>query len=337
MHDSGAGIVPNAVKNPAGNAALTATPFARGGVWLWRDGAPGLSGPLSPDLLAGAHPLWTADAARLGPWREAVLGPEHGPAAGVWLASQAPAGQCADPVLLVGPCASSLDVARALAEAGLLPPFASVLALSQTGGRGQMRRQWVSPPGNLYAALAWPADAGDLGAAAPVVVGACLSDALQARGFDARVKWPNDLLVDGRKVGGILVEERGGAVLAGIGLNLASAPDPAALRRDRAAEAAHLGTFGKVPGAVTVWVDLVKSVQTCYRQCVAVSGSKALSRFLEGRLAWLGRDVRVSEGGSHEFRARIVGLAEDGGLRLRRDEAGPGQDLTLHSGSISLL
>ena len=75
----------------------------------------------------------------------------------------------------------------------------------------------MSPPGNLYAALSWPADAGALGSAAPVVVGACLADALYARGFAARVKWPNDLLVDGAKVGGILLEERGGAVVAGVG------------------------------------------------------------------------------------------------------------------------
>lgn len=337
MHDSGADIVPNGVKNPAGNAGPARSPFAGGGVWLWRDGAPGLAEPLSPEALAAAHPLWAADVARLSPFREVVLGPQHGPAAGVWLAAAGAAGACAAPVFVTGACASSLDVARVLGEARLLPPFSSVLALSQTGGRGQMRRQWVSPPGNLYAALSWPADAGELGAAAPVVVGACLADALYARGFPAQVKWPNDLLADGRKVGGILIEERGGRVFAGIGLNLASAPDPATLRRDHAAEAACLAAFGEVPGAVTLWVDLVKSAQTCYRLCVAVSGSRALSRFLEGRLAWLGREVRVCEGGSHEYRARIVGLAEDGGLRLRRDEAGPGQVLTLLSGSISLL
>ncbi|EHJ47268.1 biotin/acetyl-CoA-carboxylase ligase [Solidesulfovibrio carbinoliphilus subsp. oakridgensis] len=312
-------------------------PFAAGGIWLWRSGGPDLAGTLSPASLAAAHPLWAADAARLGPWRTVGLGPEYGPAAGQWDMARGDAGQVADPVLCVGPCGSSLDVARAFAGAGLLPPFATVLALSQTKGRGQMRRDWVSPPGNLYAALAWPEATGDLAVLAPVVAGACLADALHARGFSALVKWPNDLLVKDRKVGGILLEERDGTTLVGVGLNLASAPDPAFLRRDHAAEAARLDLFGEVRGAVTEWAELVKSVQTCYRLCVAVSGSRELSRFLARRLAWMGRDVLVRESGSDAFRARIVGLAEDGGLRLRRRDPGPGQDLTLHNGSVSLL
>ncbi|EFL49318.1 biotin/acetyl-CoA-carboxylase ligase [Solidesulfovibrio fructosivorans JJ]] len=316
---------------------MSQNPFAGGGVWLWRDGAADLAAPLSPGILAGSHPLWAADAARLAPWREVVLGPEHGPAAGGWLVAEGAAGQVADAVLCVGRCASSLDVARAFAAAGLLPPFSSVLALSQTSGRGQMRRDWVSPPGNLYAALSWPADAGALGSAAPVVVGACLADGLYAKGFAARVKWPNDLLVDGAKVGGILLEERGGAVVAGIGINLSIAPDAALLRREHAVPAAALDAFGEVPGAVTLWAELVKSGQTCYLQCVAVSGARELSRFLEGRLAWMGREVHVRENDADGFRARIVGLTEDGGLRLRRGDQCPGQDLTLHSGSISLL
>ncbi len=316
---------------------MTPNPFARGGVWLFAGGATGLVEPLSLERLRAAHPLWTADAERLSPWFSRTLGQEYGPAAGDWLCAGGAAGQTADPVLVVGRCASSLDVARALAGAGLLAPFASVIALEQTSGRGQMRRNWVSPPGNLYAAMAWPRDTGDLAAAAPVVIGACLADALTARGFATQVKWPNDLFVDGEKVGGILVEERGGAVLAGVGLNLASAPDPAALRRDHAAGASWLGRFGRVPGAATLWAELVKSGQTCYRQCVVVSGSREFSRFLEGRLAWLGREVLVRESEPDTFRARIVGLAGDGGLRLRRCEKGLWQDLTLHSGSISLL
>jgi BirA family transcriptional regulator, biotin operon repressor / biotin---[acetyl-CoA-carboxylase] ligase len=313
------------------------TPFAGGGVWLWSSGREGLSGPLSPESLAAAHPLWAADVSRLAPWREVSLGPLTGPAAGTWHEAQGPAGQVADPVLCVGSCDSSLDVARVFAEAGLLPPFASILAVSQHKGRGQTRRGWVSPPGNLYAALSWPLDTGNLAAMAPVVVGACLADALYDRGFAARVKWPNDLLVDDCKVGGILLEERGGMVIAGVGVNLVSAPDARDLRRDHAAPAASLSTFGEVPGAVTLWSDLVKSVQTCYRLCVAVSGSHELSSFVERRLAWVGREVFVRENESDDFRARIVGLAEDGGLRLRRIDPSPGQDLTLHCGSISLL
>ncbi|KHK01195.1 biotin--[acetyl-CoA-carboxylase] ligase [Desulfovibrio sp. TomC] len=312
-------------------------PFAGGGIWLRTSGDEALAGPISPENLASCHPLWAADVARLAPWREVELGPQYGPAAGRWLAALGPGAAAANAVLLVGPCTSSLDVAWELAGAGCLPPFASVVAVSQKQGRGQMRRNWISPPGNLYAALAWPGATGNLAAMAPVLVGACLSAALYDRGFPSRVKWPNDLLAGDRKIGGILLEERAGRIMAGIGINFASAPDAALLRRDHAAPAASLQVFGEVPGAVTLWSELVKSGQTCYLQCVALSDTNAVSRFVEQHLAWLGREVFVRESETDGFRARIIGLAEDGGLRLRHIDTGPGQDLTLHSGSISLL
>lgn len=337
MHHSGADIGPNALKNPGAGNTLPQNPFAGGGVWLWRSGAQGLAGPLSPETLVAAHPLWAADVARLAPWREVSLGSQAGPAAGEWLVAEGNAGQVADAVCCIGQCASSLDVARVFAGAGFLPPFASILAVTQQKGRGQLRRDWVSPPGNLYAALSWAGATGDLAAMAPVVVGTCLADALGRRGFAARVKWPNDLLMENQKVGGILLEERDGSVVAGIGINLASAPSGNDLRRDHATPAADLSAFGEVPGAVTVWADLVKSVQTCYRLCVALSGSRELSSFVERHLAWMGREVFVHESESDGFEARIVGLAEDGGLRLRRVGRCVGQDLTLHCGSISLL
>jgi BirA family transcriptional regulator, biotin operon repressor / biotin---[acetyl-CoA-carboxylase] ligase len=312
-------------------------PFRDGGIWLRGDGPGELAAPLSPAALAAVHPLWASDCARLAPWREVVFGPEAGPAAGQWFVAQGPAGQVSPPVLVVGECASSLDVGWTLAAAGLLPPFASVVAVTQSQGRGQMRRSWSSPPGNLYAALAWPVAPGDLGAMAPVLVGYCLAEGLAGQGFPVLLKWPNDLLLDGGKVAGILIEERCGQALAGIGLNCVAAPDPTELRRGHAVPAGTLAAFGPLPGLVALWAGLVQSGQTCYRQCVTVSGSGERSRLVARRVAWLGREVLVRENESNVFRARIVGLAEDGGLRLRHGDGGRGMELTLHSGSISLL
>lgn len=314
---------------------MSPNPFAGGGIWLWREGRAGLTSPVSLAELAGTHPLWDADVARLGPWEEVVLGAEAGPAAGTWL--RAGGGASPLPILVVGECDSSLDAGWTLAEAGLLPPFASVLAVAQRQGRGQMRRGWHSPPGNLYAALSWPTDPGYLGSMAPVLVGYCLAEGLAAAGFAVEVKWPNDLLLAGGKVGGILLEERGGRTLAGIGINCVSAPEAAALRREHAAPATALGAHGTMPGALSLWAGLVQRGQTCYRQCVTVSDSGERAHLVARRLAWLGREVFVRENDTNAFRARIVGLAGDGGLRLRRDATGPGLELTLHCGSISLL
>jgi BirA family biotin operon repressor/biotin-[acetyl-CoA-carboxylase] ligase len=81
-----------------------------------------------------------------------------------------------------------------------------VLARRQRHGRGQQGRQWVSAPGGLWlsAAFAWPATT--LGSGAPltlaVALGLCLQ--LEALGLHPQIKWPNDVLIDGRKLAGIL-------------------------------------------------------------------------------------------------------------------------------------
>jgi BirA family biotin operon repressor/biotin-[acetyl-CoA-carboxylase] ligase len=105
----------------------------------------------------------------------------------------------------------------------------------QTAGRGRRGRSWISPFGaNLYLSVAWswaawPPELSALSLA----VGVASARALEAHGIaDVRLKWPNDLLVDDRKLGGILIEHRGEAggscrVVVGIGLNLSMAANQA--------------------------------------------------------------------------------------------------------------
>jgi BirA family transcriptional regulator, biotin operon repressor / biotin---[acetyl-CoA-carboxylase] ligase len=112
------------------------------------------------------------------------------------------------------------------------PPNGSsevMLAEYQTAGRGRRGRAWLAPPGGaICLSLSWtfrdvPADLGALG----LVIGVCELRALRKLGVtDAKLKWPNDVLVDERKLGGILIElraESGGpaCVVIGIGLNVA--------------------------------------------------------------------------------------------------------------------
>lgn len=110
-----------------------------------------------------------------------------------------------------------------------------VTARRQTGGRGRRGRTWVSEPGNLYASLLLidPAPMTAL-ASLPLVVALALHRAISAEmpfaGDRIRIKWPNDILVDGRKVSGILIEAEGladgrHAVVIGCGVNVAHKPD----------------------------------------------------------------------------------------------------------------
>jgi BirA family biotin operon repressor/biotin-[acetyl-CoA-carboxylase] ligase len=127
---------------------------------------------------------------------------------------------------------STMDEARALLLEGRYGPF-WVVADSQSAGRGRHGRDWSSPHGNLYATLALrapcePAVAPELGFAAGLALHRAVAEAAGLGHPDLAVKWPNDLLLRGSKLAGLLLEglhARGDfAVLIGFGVNIASAP-----------------------------------------------------------------------------------------------------------------
>jgi len=113
----------------------------------------------------------------------------------------------------------------------------------QTSGRGRRGRTWTSPVGNLYASiLLRPSrathEAAALGFAAVTAIGD-VAEALLPTGAEVRHKWPNDLLINGRKASGLLLEAQPGFVVLGIGVNLASHPaDSSYLATDLLAEGA---------------------------------------------------------------------------------------------------
>ena len=121
-----------------------------------------------------------------------------------------------------------------------------VIAGRQTGGRGRRGREWASPSGNLYASFASGAPQGrEAFSFLPLAAAVALGDAVRtATGCTPVLKWPNDVLIGGRKVAGILVEsEVGGSggvrrAVLGFGVNVAQAPDsvPAARLADHCAD-----------------------------------------------------------------------------------------------------
>ena len=107
-----------------------------------------------------------------------------------------------------------------------------IVADQQTAGRGRQDHQWVSPPGNIYATALFREPHG-LPAALRLPFAAALAvhDVVRAHApqTDARLKWPNDVRIDRKKVSGILVETGGAGadfwIAAGIGINVQAAPD----------------------------------------------------------------------------------------------------------------
>ncbi len=279
-----------------------------------------LADPLDPDLLAATHPLWAADVARFGPF-ERRDGLFDAPSTADWPA----------PVVVCGACPSALDVAWALRRRDELPEWGAVLALTQRRGRGQVRRHWESPPGNVHLAWSWPWPGKALDPLVPLMVGLVVAETLESLGLETSLKWPNDVLVDGRKVCGILVEERGGALMAGVGVNLAQAPPDAALREDRAVAAASLeGRLDNDPGPAALCATLVFRGVSCYKRQLSSLRPEAIIPALERRLAWKGNPVMV-HGSGQPYQARIIGLSANGGLLLDRN----GRREPLFSGSVS--
>ena len=125
---------------------------------------------------------------------------------------------------------STQDYVKELAEEGL-PEGIVVQSLEQRTGRGRHGREWVSPIGNLYMSILLrpgrPAgEAGQLSFVAAVALSSAMDDVLE-KGHSKTLKWPNDILIDSKKVSGILIEKEGDAYVLGTGVNILSAPEGA--------------------------------------------------------------------------------------------------------------
>ncbi|MFC2078356.1 biotin--[acetyl-CoA-carboxylase] ligase [Candidatus Bipolaricaulota bacterium] len=117
---------------------------------------------------------------------------------------------------------TQLDARRLIAQ-GEAKIGDIVLANEQTAGRGRFGRSWISPKGGLYATFIVHPD--------PLLsfkAGLAMVRILRSAGIDAGLKWPNDVFVGDLKIAGVLIETDGEYSLAGIGLNLSSAPQETA-------------------------------------------------------------------------------------------------------------
>ncbi|GAA3675957.1 biotin--[acetyl-CoA-carboxylase] ligase [Nocardioides ginsengisoli] len=205
------------------------------------------------------------------------------------------------------------DRARSGAHEGLV-----VVADHQVAGRGRLDRVWTTPPGTAvtFSLLLRPTVAPAAWPWLPLLVGHNVAKALIAQGYDASVKWPNDVLLGDRKVAGILVERvetsTGPAAIVGVGLNVG-------LREDElpVPTATSLAIAGSTdPDRTQVLVDVVTAVREGYDvwQAGGEQGTARLAASYRANCATIGREVRVELPGGGELLGTATDIDADGRL-----------------------
>ena len=117
---------------------------------------------------------------------------------------------------------STQDYAHDLIARGEAANKTVVTALAQSAGRGRYKRTWVSHHGNLYASFIFKV--GERDPKLSYAIAVAIAETMIAFGITPQIKWPNDILIDGKKISGVLIEYSQNFVIVGIGINIETCP-----------------------------------------------------------------------------------------------------------------
>jgi len=221
-----------------------------------------------------------------------------------------------------------LMLARGGAEEGLW-----LRAERQISGRGRQGREWRSPEGNLYASTLVRLRPIDPQAATLALVAAvALEEVISAylhpgKGRGAIIKWPNDLLLDGAKLSGILLERADDAVVIGVGVNLVQHPESL----DR--PATSLAVLGVTPDPA----NFLETLAAAFERWLSIWRNEGLAPV---RTRWLARahpagtalTARLPDGGAID--GLFAGLDSEGALILRLAD---GTSRVIHAADVFLI
>lgn len=175
-----------------------------------------------------------------------------------------------------------------------------VTALAQSAGRGKYKRVWVSHHGNLYASFIYKNL--DRDPRLSYAIGVAVAETLISFGLQPQIKWPNDILIDGKKISGILIEYFQDYVIIGIGINIQTCPTVAEYKTTK------LNNFTKASVSEVLSV-LIKKIDKWYK-----------SDFTKVKDAWMDLAIGIHEKILyHGKQAEIIGLNQDGALILLCD------------------
>jgi BirA family transcriptional regulator, biotin operon repressor / biotin---[acetyl-CoA-carboxylase] ligase len=196
----------------------------------------------------------------------------------------------------------------------------------QTAGRGRMARDWASPVGNLYASTIIRLRPDDPPAPTLALVAAVALHRVVKACVAATLKWPNDVMVEGSKLSGILLERAGDAVVAGFGVNLASHPD---LDRPVTSVFAETGVAPDPAGFCELLAASLADALIVWRRdlvdIIAQWEAAAHPR---------GTTLSVDTGTGDRIDGQYIGLTREGALRLALAD---GSVRVIHAGDVFVL
>lgn len=211
---------------------------------------------------------------------------------------------------------------RVLSADAVAWPHLSVLVTdNQTAGRGRLDRSWETPAGSALAVSVLlrdlPTDPGAMGWI-PLVAGLAMADAVtvQLARHDVGVKWPNDVLVDGRKISGILAESTGDAVVLGAGVNTAMTAEQLPVPT-----ATSFAALGEIADEGRLVADYLRRLEGLLSALAAGNDADRSSVYaaVSARCATLGRDVEVALPDGSTLRGTATRLETDGRLCVDSD------------------
>ena len=234
---------------------------------------------------------------------------------------------------------STMDDARSMLQRWRFQNGAVLLAESQTAGRGRAGRAWVSPPDvNLHFTLVLrlePASLRSLSYVTPLAIAEAIEAMAASRGGSLRVdlKWPNDALIDGRKVAGVIVEtatspEDELVALIGVGINVNL--DPAQYPEIAGIATSVKAALGFQVAREVLLAMFCDNFERLFEE--ASSGSRRPFEAWKQRLVTIGSEV-VATGGGAELRGLAVDVNEDGTLVIQTPD---GARHSVEAGDVTL-
>lgn len=211
--------------------------------------------------------------------------------------------------------ASTMGIARNEALKGVLEGTV-IIAGEQTGGRGRLKRSWLSPAGNIALSIILYPEVKSLPYLIMIASLAVIKSIESVTGIKAGIKWPNDILIGGKKVGGILIENemRGNKVaysIVGIGINVA-------LKVGEHKDIADTATsLKRETGKGDLRIKLIKALLMEFEKLyLKRSDGKAIFEAWRDRLITLGKKVKVISG-SQVIEGTAEMVDEGGALLIR--------------------